>query len=46
MTVINAKNSDGNQTTIDMNLIEEFEAGFRGPMLPASKHGYESARKI
>ncbi len=46
MTEINAKTSDGNQATIDMNLIEEFEAGFRGPVLPASKHGYESARKI
>ena len=46
MTVIDAKTSDGNQATIDMNLIEEFETGFRGPVLPASKHGYESVRKI
>ena len=45
MTEFNAKTSDGNPATIDMNLIEEFEAGFRGPVLPTSKHGYESARQ-
>ena len=46
MTVIDAKTSDGNQAAIDMNLIEEFETGFRGLVLPASKHGYEMVRKI
>lgn len=46
MTFINVKSNNGDQKAIEKTTIEEFEAGFRGIVLPVGNHGYESARKI
>ena len=46
MNSINVKTIDGGQASIEESKIEEFEAGFRGEVLIAGKHGYELARKI
>ena len=46
MTSINIKTANGGQTAIDKARIDEFGAGFRGIVLPAGEHGYETARQI
>jgi len=46
MNSTNTKGTPGAQNNIDPNKIEEFNAGFRGTVLPAGNHGYDQARKI
>jgi len=46
MNSINIKTIDGGYASIEESKIEEFGTGFRGDVLTAGKHGYESARKI
>ena len=46
MTTMNVKTIDSRQTSIDLSTIEELKSDFRGTILLAGDHGYDSARKI
>jgi len=46
MNTISVNALDGGQTAIEASQLEELRAGFRGTVLLAGDHGYESARQI
>jgi FAD/FMN-containing dehydrogenase len=46
MDTVNVKTLDGGQVAVEQSEIEELKANFRGMVLLAGDHGYESSRKI
>lgn len=46
MNTIKIQTVDGAQAAIEPSAVEELRADFRGPVLLAGDHGYESSRKI
>jgi FAD/FMN-containing dehydrogenase len=46
MSTVRVKTIDGSQAAIELSAIEELKANFRGIILLAGDHGYESSRKI
>ena len=46
MNSTNTKNTDSSKKKIEQGKVKEFEANFRGSVLPAGNHGYDQARKI
>jgi FAD/FMN-containing dehydrogenase len=46
MNTVSIKTIDGSQAAIELSAVEELKANFRGIILLAGDHGYESSRKI
>ncbi len=46
MNTINVKTIDGGEASIEKSNIDEFKTGFRGDVITADNHDYETARKI